>query len=157
MKRVLILALVSCGLAVAGPATAALVDEHLGGGQCYSRVYDAAHMDGHPDQLVTEIHLGPSTMTDPDPDFTGTMLDFGFTLRRGSQYSVTAYCLTNHCSLEGDSGHFWLAEDGEALRLSIDDFVTLEGRDDFSPDLADSDDKVFLLYPAKAGACIMGD
>lgn len=155
MKSAAILALAVCGLAVAGPAKAALVDEHFGGVSCYSRVYDRAHMNGHPDQLVTEIHLGRSTMT--DPDFTGILLDFGFTLRKGSQYSVTAYCLNDHCGLEGDSGHFWLAEDGEALRLSIDDFVTLEGQEDFAPNLADSDDKVFLLYPAKAGACMRMD
>jgi hypothetical protein len=138
--------------AAVGPAQAGVIDAHFGGGRgCYSRVYDRAHLNGHPDQLVTEIHLGASSIA--DPDYAGTLLEFGFTLRGGAQYGVTAYCLSNGCSLEGDSGSFRLAEDGKGLRLSIGDFVTLEGETGFSPDLADSDDTVFLLYPAKAGAC----
>jgi hypothetical protein len=150
MKRILGVVLALC--TAAGPAQAGLIDQHFGGGTgCYSRVYDRGHLSQHPNQLVTEIHLGASSII--DPAYAGTLLEFGFTLRGGASYGVTAYCLANGCSLEGDSGSFRLAEDGKGLLLSVDDFVTLEGETGFSPDLADSDDTVFLLYPARAGAC----
>ena len=154
MKTMTRLTLVlGAAIMAAAPAQAALLDDYFGGGgSCYSRVYDRAHLASHPDQLVTEIHLGSSTIA--DPGFDGTLLEFGFTLRGGNRYSAVAYCERNGCGLEGDGGNFALARDGNALQLSVGDFLALEGARDFSPDLTESDDTVFLLYPSRASACM---
>ena len=133
-------------LASAAPAMAGVVSDRFeNGGGCYVRKYDAAHMRAHPDQVVRQINLELS----PDQyERKRTVLAFEFTLRQGSRYSADAYCTANdRCSLEGDGGGFTLRAEGKAIRLTVGDFLALEGDEDFSPNLADSDDRVFLLNP----------
>jgi hypothetical protein len=129
------------------PAVAAGVvsDRFENGGGCYIRQYDAAHMRSHPNQVVRQINLELS----PDQDAgKRTVLYFEFTVRDGARYGADAYCTANdRCSLEGDGGDFSLRDEGKAIRLSVGDFLALEGDEDFSPNLADSDDRVFLLNP----------
>ena len=128
-----------------------LEDNFAGGGACFARSYDRAHMRGHPDQTVTDIHLGTSpSFSDRSAEL---VLSFGFTQRGGATYSGDAYCTGTRCNIEGDGGSFRLAADGNALKLTVGEFLGLEGEDGFSGDLAASDDRVFLLYPAKASAC----
>ena len=128
------------------PAMADLLGDHfVHGGGCYERIYDKAHLRAHPDQVVTEIHLEAT----PDEAVAGsTLLYLQFTTRPGSRYGADASCSSaNQCLLEGDGGSFSLAEQGAAIKLTVGDFLALEGNEDFSPDLATSDDRVFLLNP----------
>ena len=127
------------------PAVAGVVDDRfVRGGGCFVRKYDAAHLRLHPNQVVTQIGLELS----PDQrEPQRVALELDFTIRQGSHYSGTAYCAGDRCALEGDGGTFRLAADGKQVRLSVGDFLGLEGDTDFSPNLADSDDRVFLLNP----------
>ena len=151
MRKLVFVAVALTGLSTA-PAMAGLLEDYFaGGGACFARSYDRAHMRGHPDQTVTDIHLGTSPrFSDRSAEL---VLSFGFTQRGGSTYSGDAYCTGTRCNVEGDGGSFRLAPDGNALKLTVGDFLMLEGEEDFSTDLATSDDRVFLLYPAKASAC----
>ncbi|MEO5806576.1 hypothetical protein [Devosia sp.] len=125
------------------PAFAGIIeDDFVHGGGCYIRNYDATHLAAHPKQLVMQVNLELS----PDQAFDNrTTLYFEFTLRNGHVYGADAYCTASGtCSLEGDGGTFAIAKSGKGIKLSVGDFLELEG-EDFSPDLAKSDDRVFLL------------
>jgi len=145
------IALISAGSALAGT-----LDTAFGNGPaCYARAYDKAHLASHPQQRVREVQLtNVREETGEDRSGWDMLLDFGFTLTDGSDYLATAYCRDDKCGFEGDGGWFAVdaAQDG-GLRLSIvGDFLQLEG-DNFSGNLAESDDKVFLLYPITGRAC----
>ena len=56
------------------------------------------------------------------------------------------------CAGEGDTGAFRITLSGEGVRLVLER-LEVEGGRGGSPDLARSDDRVFLLQPARAGAC----
>ncbi|NGP16306.1 hypothetical protein [Devosia aurantiaca] len=134
------------------PAMAAgILDPVLGEpGDCYARAYDRAHLSRHPRQRVSTIALGYSEWQEPGYDIT---LDLSFTLRDGSVYSGLAYCREDLCALEGDGGYFNLLPRNDGLELSVVRFLELEGFDGFSGNLMDSDDQVFLIYPARPAAC----
>jgi hypothetical protein len=123
-------------------------------GACFARTYDAQHLAGHPNQVVEQIYLAATDHV--DPSFSGLLLDFGFTLRQGTSYSALAYCDASGCNLEGDGGGFDVRRDGNALRLSVRGFLALEGEEDFSSNLYESDDGEFILYPAPPEACTQG-
>lgn len=136
-----------------GPETAEAQGfaERFAGGACYSRVYSADHLAGHPGQKVARIWF----TADPTmrPDDYAIVLKFGFTLRDGRFYQSFAYCRADgSCGTEGDGGHIRFTLRGQNLRMSIVDHLIVEG-DDFSPDLMQSDDRVFLLYPAPRAEC----
>lgn len=123
-------------------------------GTCYARHYDDAHLRKNPRQRVTAIMLS-HTATGEDTRDWDAVLEFGFTLRDGETYSAVAYCRADQCALEGDGGQFEVTttRDG-GLRLSVlHDFLGLEGENGWSGNLADSDDKVFLVYRARPAAC----
>ena len=121
-------------------------------GTCYARHYDDAHMASHPRQQVSAIYL--SHTAQPDPGYKGVLLDFGFVTRDGEHYSANAYCdKRDRCSLEGDGGTFQVSETGDGLRIDVGDFLGLEGRNGWSGDLAESDDRVFLIFPDAPRAC----
>ncbi len=122
----------------------------VGKAECYARSYDKAHLASHPDQRVTDIWLGVGGFQDPAGDAT---LDFGFRLRQGSAYSAAAICTGMVCRIEGDGGSFTLSASGESVRIDIGSFLVLEGEEDFSGDLAISDDTVFVVHRAAASAC----
>lgn len=120
-------------------------------GTCYARHYDRAHLASHPRQKVTAIYL--SHTAQPDPNTKKFVLDFGFVLRDGEHYSANAYCANNACSLEGDGGRFSVSETGDGLKLTVGEFLGLEGRAGWSGDLSKSDDRVFLIFPESPRAC----
>lgn len=148
-------AILAAALALAAPAHAASVlDPILGNpGDCYFREYDAAHLRTHPRQRVQTIAIGHSD-TYQDRNFELT-LDLAFTLRSGATYTVVGLCRGNVCSAEGDGGQFTLTTTNGALRLDVDPERGLgaEGRTDYSGNLYESDDKVFLLRPARSALC----
>ena len=123
---------------------------------CFSRNYDAAHLDSHPHQQVTMMVVTADT-EDMALDSTDDLLLLVDVMVRGvaTPYSGVAYCSVAgdglDCFMEGDAGGFSLTPDGKRLRLAVgpnglsfeaDDFLTLE------PDKGD--DRVFLL---DAGIC----
>ncbi|UJW83935.1 hypothetical protein [Devosia sp. SL43] len=142
------LAIVVSGL----PAQAAsILDPMIGSpGDCFARVYDRAHLNSHPSQRVQSIHLGYSDWQEPGYEIT---LDLGFTLRNGQDYSGLAYCRADLCALEGDAGYFNLLPRNDGMELSVVDYLELEGSRGFSGNLMDSDDRVFLIYPARPAVC----
>ncbi|MEO1114042.1 MAG: hypothetical protein AAFY05_16975 [Pseudomonadota bacterium] len=145
-------ALVAAGL-LAGTETALAQDvaARFAGGSCFSRVYSADHLARHPGQKVARIWFAADPAM-PGQDGT-TALRFAFTLRDGRFYQSAAYCRADgSCSTEGDGGRIQFTGRGQNLRMSIVDYLIVEG-DDVSPDLMQSDDRVFLLYPAVPAEC----
>lgn len=141
--------IVALGLS-AGPA-AAWSEMLEARGACYARDYGAQHLASHPHQRVSRIFLSNTTLA--DPAHKGAVLRFGFALRDGAQYEANAYCTATRCSLEGDGGTFEVTRSREALRLTVDGFLGLEGAAGWSGNLYESDDRVFILYPARPAAC----
>lgn len=128
------------------PATAGVVEGmfEIEGG-CFVRKYDPAHLQAHPEQVVTQISLETSRT---QLDREHVILDLEFSIRQGTHYSALAFCTRNdRCGIEGDGGTFTLQRSGQQIRLTVGDFLAVEGDTDFSPNLADSDDRVFLLNP----------
>nr|WP_319384504.1 hypothetical protein [uncultured Roseibium sp.] len=137
----------------AGPETAEAEGfaERFADGTCYSRVYSADHLAGHPRQKVARIWFTADPALHPG-DYA-VVLKFAFTLRDGRFYQSFAYCRADgSCATEGDGGRIRFTVRGQNLRMSIVDYLSVEG-DDFSPDLMQSDDRVFLLYPAARAEC----
>ena len=142
-------------LASIGPAHAAsMLDPLLGSpGDCYYRAYDAAHLRANSQQRVTAIGVKYNDRyQDPNEELT---LALAFTLRNGETYTVTGLCRGNVCGAEGDGGAFTVTRARDGIRLTVDPQRGLgaEGKRDHSGDLYESDDKVFLLYPARPAAC----
>ncbi|QQR39427.1 hypothetical protein [Devosia rhizoryzae] len=142
----------AAAIVFSAPALAAgILDPMLGDpGGCYARAYDQAHLSSHPRQRVEYISLGYSDWQEPGYDIT---LDLSFTLRDGSVYSGLAYCREDLCALEGDGGYFNLLPRNDGLELSVVRYLELEGYNSFSGNLMNSDDQVFLIYPARPAAC----
>ena len=82
-------------------------------------------------------------------------LKFGFSTRNGRDYEGIAICTGNHCRVEGDGGAFSLTPYRDGARLDVDANAGMaaEGAVDFI-ELSDTDDTVFLLFPAARGQCI---
>ena len=126
-------------------------------GPCYSRTYDATHLDAHPDQQVTLIVVRADT-EDMELDTTDDLLVLVDVLTRTSKfpYSGIGICTAAKagltCLMEGDAGGFTLTEQGGRLRLDVGpNGLSFEGESDFvtlEPD--QGDDRVFLL---DAGIC----
>jgi len=151
------MALAACAQEAPAPE-AGLGQSFIADGGCYARSYDAAHLAAHPEQRVNSFHLG-----DASPEWDAVAqgqqfhVAFGFTLTGGADvYSGVAVCepagASVRCDVEGDGGSFTLEHEGDALRVAIAR-LEAEGPNDFSGDLAASDDTVFVLPPADASAC----
>lgn len=149
------LALLAAALAATPVSAAGLGEAFAALGTCYARHYDDAHLTSHPGQRVGSIFLFAGDHSDePGRDHFDAVLDFGFTLRDGEVFEAVAYCRGETCSLEGDMGSFTLAPAaGDALRLEVDGFIEIEGEAGTSGNLAESDDRVFLIYPGPPVAC----
>ena len=120
-------------------------------GVCYSRIYAADHLARHPRQRVAHIWFVEDPAMPPDGDRFA--LRFGFTLTDGGSYTSVAYCAADgRCSTEGDGGRVQFTERGQNLLLSVVDYLIVEGAD-FSPDLAESDDREFQLFPSNPAEC----
>lgn len=123
--------------------------------QCFVRYYDAAHLKQYPRQRVTRFHL---RRVRGGPDDVNNQLRFtvaiGFRIIDGSErFEAHGICTTRgpiaECDGEGDSGSFRIALVGQNLRVEIKR-LELEGS---GADLAESDDRIFMLLPARAEEC----
>lgn len=162
MKKIVVAALAVVVCAVPAQA-ASILDRYLGApGDCYYRYYDAAHLKAHPKQRVQAFFI---TYDDSYQDSQSELtLYFQFTMRNGVAFSGVGICNGNTCGVEGDGGQFTLSPYRDGLLLKVDPKRGMFGevgsaRDgqingsDYSDDLNDSDDREFLLYPARPAAC----
>lgn len=163
MRAALIIgmALAATGVAEAGPVFDRLTGSSVRTDPCFARAYDADHLARNPRQRVVRFHLVRARVDVADENrpqrFT---VRVGFRLRNDRDvYETNAICTGNgtlaDCSGEGDTGVFRLILAGEALRVEVER-LEVEGGRGSSPDLARSDDRVFLLRPAAAAACAAG-
>ena len=75
-------------------------------------------------------------------------------MRGHPRQNVTAiYLSTTVQQLAGDGGTFQVSETGDGLRLDVGEFLGLEGRTGWSGNLAESDDRIFLIFPEPPRAC----
>jgi hypothetical protein len=129
-------------------------------GACFARTYDAAHLAAHPRQTVTRFFVG-----DPGAEWRATqpagqiIVLFGFeVVGRSSLYTGVATCATAdslvQCAIEGDGGSFTLEANDDGLRVRTAR-IEVEGPTDFSPDIAQADNRVMLLRPAQSSECPM--
>jgi hypothetical protein len=153
---ILAMALATTG-AGAGPVFDRLTGT-AGGDPCFARVYDADHLRRNPRQKVVRIHLARERVEVAEENgpqrFT---VRIGFRLRADrDSYETHAVCTGGgtaaDCTGEGDTGAFRIILAGEVLRIEVER-LEVEGARGASPDLARSDDRVFLLRPAAAAAC----
>lgn len=157
MRMAMILgAVLAATAAEAGPVFDRLTGR--GADPCFARAYDADHLRRNPRQTVVRFHLVRERVEVADENrpqrFT---VRLGFRLRNDrDSYETNAICsgdgMAADCAGEGDTGAFRLVLAGEALRVEVER-LEVEGGRGSSPDLAVSDDRVFLLRPAAASAC----
>ena len=121
--------------------------------QCFARFYNAAHLKRHPRQRVTRFQLrrDRSSPVNSAARFTVAL---GFRTSDGPDlFTVHGICAPRGslamCDGEGDAGRFRLKINGTNLIVEIDR-LELEGS---GADLAESDDRTFLLRPAPAREC----
>jgi hypothetical protein len=159
MRTAMILGMVLAATgAEAGPVFERLTGGRAGGDPCFARTYDADHLRRNPQQRVVRIHLVRERVEVAEENnpqrFT---VRIGFRLRADrDSYETNAVCTGDgkaaDCAGEGDTGAFRLVLAGEAVRVEVER-LEVEGARGSSPDLAASDDRVFLLRPAAASAC----
>ncbi|WP_439575733.1 hypothetical protein [Phreatobacter sp.] len=165
VKTLATLAMLACTAASWTPAAAGPVFDRLSGpaadrDPCFARVYDADHLARNPRQRVERISLRRTRVEVPAENNARTFsVQLAFQLRGGDDsYNVVGICRTSgqraECGGEGDAGAFRLSFSGEALRLEVVGRLEVEGERGASPDLARSDDRVFLLRPAAPAACV---
>lgn len=163
-------------LIIAGAATSAAAADDLytrffagvaDGKPCYLRVYDDAHLKGHPKQRVRRIFVDFDAAVRSDTTRKNGADDFeaglGFMLKSSDEwYGQALSCKTagDHfdCALEADGGTFTLTPRGDALRLDITGGagadIHTEGVNDFgSFGGRGSDDRVFVLPRGDRAAC----
>ncbi len=127
-----------------------------GAAHCYARAYTRQHLQDHPDQRVTVFTLRQSDA--PEAATPGTYgVQIAFRLRNaadtyGSEAECTATGRGAACLVEADGGSFTLQPSDGALMLRVER-LEVEGETSFSPNLADSDDRVFRLYRSAAREC----
>jgi hypothetical protein len=124
---------------------------------CYARTYDPKHLAAHPKQKVVHFFLTQSEWEDMDPP-KAFNVHFGFRLKNSDDtFSSEAGCAAKGdgaiCSAEGDGGQFSLSPRPDGLLVTVVGRLELEGMESFSPDLAQSDDREFRLYPSPPGEC----
>jgi len=142
-------------------ATPSLRDDLTRDGACYARAYDAAHLASHPRQTVTKFYIGaagPEWRATETPGHFNVAFGFRITGHR-DLYSGIGICAPSGddlaCAVEGDGGEFTIARSGDGLRVGVQR-LEVEGPNDFSPDLAQADNRVMLLPRAEVRACAAG-
>lgn len=125
---------------------------------CYLRQYSRQHMADHPDQLVTQIAVGPEQGA-----FEADVLILKVAVYlRGSdeRFLASAYCDntggTLSCGLEGDGGWFQMkpAKGGAVMLMVGRDPLGFEGARGFVTFGGGvSDDERFLIPRVPADAC----
>jgi hypothetical protein len=127
-------------------------------GSCYLRQYSREHLATHPDQMVTQIALGPE-YGQAEADVLVLRLAVQ---ARGSaeRFTASAYCDNAgdslSCGIEGDGGLFTLTPGRKgALTMKVGrDPLGFEGaRGFFTFGGGVSDDETFLIPPVPADSC----
>jgi len=151
---------ISLILAIFVPSTvhAGAVFDRLSGSEaradlCFARFYNADHLKRHPRQRVTRFQLRRER-SGPENNPTRFTVAIGFRTTGGPElFEVHGICTTRgaiaECAGEGDAGRFRLALDRASLRVEIDR-LEVEGS---GADLAESDDRIFLLRPEQLQQC----
>ena len=125
---------------------------------CFARAYDAAHLAAHPHQTVIRFFVGEAGAAWRPTQTPGHFnVAFGFQIvGRPDIYAGVGICTPNGdraaCDIEGDGGAFTISRHDDGLRIDVTR-MEVEGANDFSPDLAASDNRVMLLRPAAATEC----
>lgn len=127
---------------------------------CFARGYDDAHLAAHPRQMLQHFFLAApgaewAALNTPEQFHLG----LGFSIRDSTDIFIgVAICTPRGegaaCGLEGDGGEFTITPQGARLRLDIAR-MELEGQEGFSPNLADSDDRVVLLDRSDFTDCLV--
>jgi hypothetical protein len=142
---------------------ALLVKPEHGARACFSRIYDAAHLNAHPRQTVTEMHFRLSYYKhEPDQNYPLAQRNYYFKLlakRRGDADMLSSFgeCTIYEgkmgCGVDCDGGGVGLSRAGSG-RILID--LTVMGRlrmtngcgeGDYVDLEPGEDDKTFLLGP----------
>lgn len=147
-----------CAIAFVGIAPAAA--DPVASGTCYARSYTAAHLKANPRQKVRSITLRQLDKAQAGVIAPGkTALLVGFRFRNNSgHFQRYAECDSQGaslaCNMEGDAGAFVLETSARGgLRLQATRRLGVEGDTMIEFGGRVSDDNVFLLRPAAAGAC----
>jgi len=130
---------------------------------CYSRTYDAAHLQQHPRQATRLIELAFDSAQRKRKSPTGSAFEvtLGLMVKDKSELFMSpAYCSTENdsflCRVEGDGGTFRLTpstSSGLTLRV-IGDGIRMEGESGFiEVGGKRSDDNLFLLSRMSADRC----
>lgn len=126
-------------------------------GSCYLRHYNRSHMASHPDQMVTEIAMGPASGARSG---RVVILNVQVQLRGASEiYQAAAYCENTggavSCGLEGDGGWFQLQPHAKGMKMTVGSMpLGFEGRNGFVTFGAEaSDDDSFILPRVPADSC----
>ena len=148
----------ACSPAAPAAVAPTLFDDLTRAGACYARTYDSAHLTAHPRQTVTHFFVGeagPGWRPTQSPQHFNVA--FGFHIVGHSDtYAGVGICAPNGetvaCDIEADGGSFTIARNSDGLRVTAMR-IQVEGAHDFSPDLAEADNRVMLLRPAAAQEC----
>lgn len=127
-------------------------------GSCYLRQYSRDHLAKHPDQLVTQIAIGPAN---GQAEADVLILHVAVYVRGSDeQYRGNAWCENTggslSCNLEGDGGWFSLSPGNKgALDMKVGRApLGFEGSSGFITFGADaSDDDSFVIPKVPADAC----
>lgn len=161
------LVVMALGVAPAGAAELAdLVPARNGAAACWSRVYDAAHLQAHPDQQVEALgfaisYAGETAEYAPQYSFSieARMRDANAGFNTGPCYESDGQIM---CGVECDGGYVIVEPRGDGsilLDLETSGFIWMSGgcgtgEEDSGFALeSGKDDKQFLLRPMPAKAC----
>jgi hypothetical protein len=138
-----------------------------GASACWQRLYDEAHLAGHPDQQVTAMTLLMSYLTFEDGSEGMHYFGLDVALRDGRKGTTSGGCWLSEgvvrCGVDCDGGGLVLSrnDDGSVLAdLEAYGYISLEsecgggdGELESFPLEPGLDDKQFLLQPADAKLC----
>ncbi len=153
MRALLSSLLVVVAVAPVTAAPRALVEAF--GAACHTRAYDRAHLARHPRQIVTSMTLRDGALRRAELSGFDAVVDIRLTLRGGETVEASGYCTKIAagiaCALEGDAGAIKITR-----RQTGGVLVAIDGRFDIETSrgvqqLAESDDRLFALYPS--GSC----
>ena len=147
-----------CLAATEAPAAVSLYERYFGEREsvapCYARQPDTPR----PGRRIARFFVRHADEENLRPPGSFEVA-FGFTLAGSDElFASEAGCAAvgpvARCEAADDGGQFTLAPEGEGVKLTIGNRLTLEGPETFSPDLSDGrDDLIIMLQPAAPEAC----
>lgn len=147
--------------AAAGAASADVLADLGPVGTCWTRAYDAAHLQAHPRQTVTRFDLVVAPRHGGEQRGS-RMVGYGVRLRQPNELAIGgADCrpagAAARCEAALEAGAFRLESRPGGLRLTVIDSLQMERPNgEYTPNLAASDDRVIDLVRAPATACDVG-